>query len=198
MEVIFRHFPLQNKVVFDNFGGRGMGDDPKYIAIELLKRNSRLKLYWIVASKSISVQKGIIPIRLKSFRYYYHMMTAKILIDNIRHSYHLQKRKGQFYIQTWHATVPLKKVEQEVFNLGQYYIINAVRHAIDTDLMYSNNDFHKYRYENSFWYHGIVIKCDVPRMSIILNTPVDLRGQVCCMLGISENKKIVFYKLWKF
>ena len=26
-------FPIQNnKIIFDNFGGRGFGDDPKYIA----------------------------------------------------------------------------------------------------------------------------------------------------------------------
>ena len=193
LEIIFRNFPLQNKVIFDNFGGRGMGDDPKYIAIELLRRHSKLGLYWIVSDKKIKVAPGITPIVLKSFFYYYHMMTAKVLVDNIKHSHHLQKRKGQYYIQTWHATVPLKKVEQEVFNLGQYYIINAVRHSIDTDLMYTNNDFHKYRFEHSFWYHGPVIKCDVPRLSILLNTPSGLRQQVCDNLAINGDKRIVLY-----
>lgn len=193
MEVIFRQFPLKNKIVFDNFGGRGMGDDPKYIAMELLKRSSRLRIYWIVDCKAYEMPNGITPIRLKSFVYYYHIMTAKVIVDNIRHSYHLQKRIGQYYIQTWHATVPLKKTEQEVFGLGQYYIINAVRHAIDTDLMYSNNDFHKYRFENSFWYHGPVLKCDVPRMSILLKTPSDLRKQIYKMYGIAKDKKIIMY-----
>ena len=193
LEVLFRHFPLKDKVVFDNFSGCGMGDDPKYIALELIKRHSPIRIYWIVDKKDIKFIQGIIPVQLKSFRYYYHVMTAKVLVDNVRSSHHLQKRKGQFYIQTWHATVPLKKVEQEVFNLGQYYIINAVRHSIDTDLMYSNNDFHKYRFENSFWYHGTVIKCDVPRMSILLNTPFGLRQRVCKGLGICKEKKLVLY-----
>ncbi len=193
LEVLFRQFPLKDKVVFDNFGGRGMGDDPKYIATELLRRERTIPIYWIVDSKNVELLQGITPLRLKSFRYYYHVMTAKVLVDNIRHSHHLQKRKGQYYIQTWHATVPLKKTEQEVFNLGQYYIINAVRHAIDTDLMYSNNDFHKYRFENSFWYHGPVLKCDVPRMSVLLNTPSGLRSHFCERYGIDKNKKIVLY-----
>lgn len=193
LEVIFRQFPLQDKVVFDNFGGRGMGDDPKYIALELLKRHSHLRLYWIVSGSCVHVHPDITPIRLKSFMYYYHVMTAKVLVDNIKHSHHLQKRAGQYYIQTWHATVPLKKAEQEVFNLGQYYIINAVRHAIDTDLMYSDNDFHKYRFEHSFWYRGTVLKCDVPRISILLNTPKDLNRQVREHYGIDESLKIVMY-----
>lgn len=37
-------FPVQNnKIIFDNFGGRGFGDDPKYIAEELLATESRIE-----------------------------------------------------------------------------------------------------------------------------------------------------------
>lgn len=32
---LFRLLPLQNKVIFRNFNGKGLGDDPKYIALEL-------------------------------------------------------------------------------------------------------------------------------------------------------------------
>lgn len=193
VEVVCRHLPLQDKVVFDNFGGRGLGDDPKYIALELLKRKSRLKLYWILADKRTPLPKGIRPLKLKSLRYVYHVMTCKVIVDNIKHSHHLEKRPDQYYIQTWHATVPLKKTEQEVFNLGQQYIINAVRHSIDTNLMYSNNDFHKYRFEHSFWYRGPVIKCDLPRISVLLNTPLGLKKQVYESMGLNMDKKIVLY-----
>ena len=193
VEVFCRKLPLQNKVVFDNYSGLGMGDDPKYIAMELLRRRSKLKLYWIVADKKTKVVPGIKTIKLKSLSYIYHVMTAKVIVDNTRSSHHLQKHVGQYYIQTWHATVPLKKAEQDVYNLGRYYIINAVKHAIDTDLMYSNNEFHKYRFEHSYWYDGPVIKCDVPRVSILLNTPFSLREDVYNYFNISNEKGIVLY-----
>lgn len=38
----------KRKVVFDNFGGRGYGDNPKYIADELLKQDENLVLVWVV------------------------------------------------------------------------------------------------------------------------------------------------------
>ncbi|WP_171339065.1 CDP-glycerol glycerophosphotransferase family protein, partial [Acinetobacter baumannii] len=37
----------KRKVVFDNFGGRGYGDNPKYIADELLKQDENLDLVWV-------------------------------------------------------------------------------------------------------------------------------------------------------
>ena len=41
----FSWLPLnKRKLVFDNFGGRGYGDNPKYIADELLKQDNLLKI----------------------------------------------------------------------------------------------------------------------------------------------------------
>ena len=37
IEMVFSLFPMQNKVVFINFNGRGFGCNPKYIALEMLR-----------------------------------------------------------------------------------------------------------------------------------------------------------------
>lgn len=192
-EIICRYLPLQDKIVFDNFGGRGFGDNPKYIAQELLRRKTKAKLYWIVDNPNTPMPEGIKKINLKSFAYIYHVMTAKVYVDNIKHSHHLQKHEGQYYIQTWHGSIPLKKIEQDAYGLGQYYIINSVRHSIDIDLMYTNNDFMKEKMEKCFWYRGQVIKCDEPRISVILNPPSNLREKVCKYFNTDERKKIVLY-----
>lgn len=192
-EVLCRNLPMQNKIVFDNFGGKGFGDDPKYIALELIKRNTGAKLYWIVEDCKTPMVKGIKTIKVKSFAYIYHMMTAKIYIDNIKHSHHMMKRKGQYYIQTWHGCIALKKIEQDAYNLGQYYIINSVKHSIDIDLMYTNNDFMKNKYEKCFWYRGLVIKCDIPRISILLNPSPILKKDVYSYFNINKNDKLVIY-----
>ena len=45
---IARFFPLQNKIVFDNFCGRGLGDDPKYILLQLINEGAKAKYIWLV------------------------------------------------------------------------------------------------------------------------------------------------------
>ena len=83
-ENIFKFFPLQNKIVFDNFIGRGYGDDPKYIASYLLKSNSHIRCYWVIKSFNTKLPERIVPIKYKSIRYLYHMCTAKVWIDNVK------------------------------------------------------------------------------------------------------------------
>ena len=67
-KLIFSHLPLQDKVVFSNFGGMGFGDDPKYIALELLKRDKHPQLYWIVYNKNVNLPSGISPLIVDSFK----------------------------------------------------------------------------------------------------------------------------------
>ena len=40
----------KNKVIFQNFYGRGYGDNPKYIADALIASGRRVDLAWVVAN----------------------------------------------------------------------------------------------------------------------------------------------------
>ena len=54
---LFRHASLQsNKIIFNNFNGRGYGDNPKYIAEELLRREMPYDLVWVVNRKQDSLR----------------------------------------------------------------------------------------------------------------------------------------------
>lgn len=192
-EFIFRMIPLQDKVVFDNFVGQGMGDDPKYIALELLNTQKHPALYWIVKDNSINLPDCIKPIKLNSLKSLYHLCTAKVWVDNVKNHVKPNKRKGQYYIQTWHAMIALKCVEEKVPNLPTGYIKRAVRDAAMTDLMYSNNDFEINLFKNTFWYNGRVIKCDEPRMSILINPKDNLRQMIYDYFHIEKSYKIALY-----
>ena len=43
-----RLLPLQQKIVFNAFGGRGFCDEPKYILLELLRQGVDAKYIWLV------------------------------------------------------------------------------------------------------------------------------------------------------
>lgn len=187
-------FPIQNnKIVFDNFGGRGYGDDPKYIAEELRQRNLRLKLIWMTSDINSELPPGIHVVKYGTIRAAYHWITAKVWVDNIKSSIKPKKREGQYYIQTWHSTLGFKKNEADAKNLPSKYLDEAKVDAHRTDLMYSNNDFRFEKYKNHFWYSGEVIKCDVPRIGALMNPAQGLREKVCGILGVPVTHKIVLY-----
>lgn len=188
------HLPVdRRKVILDNFAGRGFGDDPKYIALELQRRDPKLKLYWVVREKSMAVPEGLRPVVVDSLSYFYHMSTAKVWIDNTKAMRKPPKKISQFYVQTWHSTLGLKKNEQDAATLTPEYVRMAQEDAAKTDLMYSDNDFRLEKYRTRYWYSGPVIKCDVPRMGILFHTPEDIHRQVREFFGIPAGKKLALY-----
>lgn len=189
---VFRLFPLQNKVILENFRRSGFGDDPKYIAEELAKKEN-VRIIWCYNRTKDEYPDYITPVRINSLTYFYHLCTSKVWVDNVRGTFNIRKRKGQYYIQTWHGTLSLKKVEAEAPTIPKSWQNMSKLDGRLTDLMYTNNDFQKWKYENSFWYNGPVIKCDVPRLSILLNPKEGLKETILDKLGIPREKKVVLY-----
>jgi len=141
---LFRIFPIQkNKIFIQNFNGKGYGDNPKYIAEEILRCGYDLKLVWAVRRKF----KGNIPKKIKTVPYYsiraiYESVTAKFWIDNCRKQLYAKKRKGQYYIQTWHGSINFKKVEKDVENkLSSFYVKQAKYDSTIADLFLSDSKF---------------------------------------------------------
>ena len=194
-EIVCPHLPLQRKIVFDNFGGRGMGDDPKYIALYIKEHYPDIKLIWLLSDMNTPMPDGITPVYIYSRKARYHLYTAKIWVDNIKNFKKTPKRKGQFYLQTWHGgIVGLKLAEAQIENLlPQEYVKAAKFDASITDLMYTDNDFVKEIFEKGYWYHGKVMKCDLPRISVLLNLADSLRNKVFSYYNLSQTKKVLLY-----
>ena len=187
-------FPIDDKkIVFDNFEGKGFGDDPKYIAEELLQRNLDLKMIWVTRNVQINLPDKICAVKYGTIRAAYHWITAKVWVDNVKSTIRPAKRKGQYYIQTWHSTLGFKKNEQDAPKLPARYIKQAMKDGKQIDLMYSDNEFRCEKYRNSFWYYGEVIKCDVPRMEILLHDNCAVKNKVRDELKIEHEKRIVLY-----
>lgn len=189
------YLPIQNKVVFVNFYGRGLGDDPKYILLELLKRNVNTEFIWISKDCMEPVPDGVKVVKYKTIEAHYHWYTARVWVDNCKNTYRPKKRIGQFYLQTWHATLSLKKVEQSVESLLRpQYVEQSIADSKEIDLMYSNNNVYFEMYKNSFWYDGPVLKCDVPREAPLLGENIiEIKNKVHRYYNIDSSKKIIIY-----
>lgn len=195
VSLLCRALPLQNMVVFNSFHGRGMADDPKYIALELLRRNTRISLVWLVKdAKRAHLPAGILPVEYDSLKASFYMSLARVWVDNCRDmADKAMKRKGQFYIQTWHATLGLKKKGPENTKSSKRARAKAIADAAATDLMYSDNDVYVDFYKNKFWFQGTVLKCDQPRVAYLFNHPEGLKAELCARLGIPTDTRIAMY-----
>ena len=169
---IFRIFPIKNnKIIALNFNGKGYSDSPKYI-VEELRKNKNLDIVW--ASKKSSTQSGIPNnvrrVKYKSLSYFYELATAKIWINNNRFEKYIIKRKEQFYLQTWHSPLRLKKIELDAIeNLDKMYRSSMKQDSKMISTMISGCDFSYKIYENSFLYDGPILKTGTPRCDVFFS-----------------------------
>jgi len=195
---IFRIFKIKyNKIVCINYNGRGYGDNPKYIVDELLSRNiDNLKIIWPVKDVKQQFPKCVTPVKLYGIKYFYHLSTSKIWVNTSRFHAYVRKRKNQYYIQTWHGGLGLKKIERDVEEkLPEYYIICAKNDSKMTDYMISNCKHIENLYKTVFWYSGEVAALGSPRNDIFFKQELskELNVKIRNKYNIPIDKKIILY-----
>lgn len=187
----------KKKIVFCNFYGNGYGDSPKYIAEYIIKKNLDYKLVWLVKKEIVEkFPKEIEIVKYGSLRSMYELATAKIWIDNTRKKICPYKKKKQYYIQTWHSPLRLKKIEADAIDeLPIQYIKSAKRDSKNIDLILSGCDFSYNIYKNSFWYNGEIIRSGTPRCDILfnINEHFNIKKQICSKYNVDITKKIILY-----
>ena len=191
----FRLFPVNNNKVFVcNSYGAGYGDNGKYICQELLKANSNIDIVWAVSDMDFFMPKGIRKVKYKTMAYYYEMATSKIWLDNCRKYHYIRKRKGQFYIQTWHADIGLKKAEGDALqSLEDKYIRDAMNDSKMIDLFVTGNDWFETVIRRAYWYDGPILKPGYPRRDIFYKADIELINRIKGDLGIKKGVNIFFY-----
>lgn len=186
-----------NKIVVCNFGGKGYGDNPKYIIEELVAQNLKLDIVWLVEDikkYQNEFPKNIKLIKYGSLRGLYELATAKLWIDNARKYFYTPKRKNQYYIQTWHGCIPLKRIEKDAEStLDSNYLEYAKNDSKMADLFISNSKFCTSLYEKSFWYSGEVLECGSPRNDILIKHSDKYSRYIKDYYNLSIDTKIAIY-----
>ena len=143
----------KNRVVIDNFGGKGYGDSTKCIADGLIKANSNYDIIWLVDNiSSYDFPSQIKPIKIDSLRALYMRATAKVWIDNVRHLHPVRKKKQQVYLQVWHAPFGPKKVEADAEGeLGERYAKEAKYDGQIANGIISNSKLLDDQFQRAFW-----------------------------------------------
>lgn len=155
----------QKRVVLCNFNGKGFGDNPKYIALKLLEQDNDYQLIWLVKQEDKTMPDAIMQIPYGSIKALFYLATAKYWIDNNRKDLSIIKRKKQVYIQTWHGSLSLKKIEKDAeSSLNAFYLKTAKHDSKMITVMLCDSDFSYKLFSESFWYAGDVVKTGMPRL----------------------------------
>ncbi len=194
---LFRALPLQNKVVFIAFSGRQYSDSPRRISQLLQKAHPEIRQVWAFVEPETFAflrEAGIQTVKYKSLAFLYHVMTARVYVDNAEFWSALKFRPGQMVLQTWHGGGAYKKVG------GDRIDVNAreQQHAVEkmnkiTLFLSSSQAFTEYVIRGAYQYTGEVLQCGLPRNDDLLSPDPQVVRRVRGALGIPAEAKILLY-----
>jgi CDP-glycerol glycerophosphotransferase len=191
-------FPIKsNKIVVCNYYGKGYGDNGKYIVEKLIEDKVNCEIVWLLKNDlegKVKFPDMVRTVKYGSFKAIFEMATAKIWIDNCRKLYSPPKRKSQYYIQTWHGGIALKRIEKDVQNkLSSFYVQDAKYDSRIANLFLSNSTFCTNLYNSTFWYEGEILECGSPRCDILVNENSIWNNKIRDFYNIDRNKSILIY-----
>ncbi|MBE5881006.1 MAG: CDP-glycerol--poly(glycerophosphate) glycerophosphotransferase [Lachnospiraceae bacterium] len=173
---------VKGKVVFDNYMGSGYGCNGKYV-LEFLLANEpelagELDLVWVV--KDVHNRRGEFPEQVRLVEYgseqaMYEYATAQVWVKNFQMVHYLNKgllkRDGQYYIQMWHGSFGIKKIEGNCgyLNRDRAWVSLAKKNADYTDYWISNSAFETQVYKDAFWGAGKILEYGHPRNDILVD-----------------------------
>lgn len=186
----------KNKIVITSYYGKGYGDSAKYICKELIRRNNNYDIIWLVNDLNEDFPSYIRKVKYKSIKGFYALATAGIWIDNSRKHDYILKRKNQYYIQTWHSSLRLKKIEGDAIeDLPRDYIRNAKSDSKKIDLLTVGCKFSEETFDRCFWYYGCKLRCGTPRCDIFFQKDeiAKIKMKIKKKYHIKNETKIILY-----
>ena len=193
--------PLKkNKIIMWANSFKQYGCSPKYITEYLLEHYpGKYDIVWVFEPQ-VNVPKDLNNkvriVRYFSIEYLKEIHTAKFIICNMRtgDTHFWRKRKNQIYIQTWHSSIRLKKIERDAEKfLDSKYIESAKKDSKKIDMLLSGCDFSTQIFKNSFWYGGNIMKSGTPRCDLFFNNVQRAKEKVYAYYNIKKELKLVIY-----
>ena len=190
-----------NKLVCDNYMGKGYGCNPKYVVDKLLEKYpGKLDIVWIISKeeKRENFPEGVrlVPYGSKEAKREY--ATAKVWLSNYHKVSYIRRgmyrKHDQYFIQMWHGSLGIKKIENNVPLLADNddWLTVAKESSEMTTHWISNSTFETEVYRQAFWGVKNVLEYGHPRNDILINGDAAVVEKVKKHFGI-EGKKVVLY-----
>lgn len=186
------------KVVFITFS-RMYNCNPKYICEELIRRGSDYHLVWLTGLDQ-SMDGNTFPdcvkqVRIGTVAGFREILTAKVIVQNAHLSQELgflPKQKGQYYIQTWHGSLGIKRFGPE-YDSNKRRVRAAERAGRLNNLFLSNSRFETEEVAPVFWSGSEVCQWGHARNDILITNDPLKAAAVREHLRIPQGCKVALY-----
>lgn len=205
----------KNRISVCTFEGKGgFGCNLKYIVQELHKRNPEYEFIWFVNDMSKEFPDYIKKVPNTLWNRAYWLSTSKIWIDNYRKPYGTRKRKKQYYVNTWHATIGFKSIglwRGDAFSQMAYLVSKNDSDMIDHVAI--DSEWCAEMYPKGMVYDGEFLWSGAPRCDVLHgdktaykekfrrenNLPKDSKIVMFAPTfreGVKDGKRTVFSEVW--
>lgn len=190
---IFWIFPIKKRIFFISHNGTQYSCNPKYIYEYI---NYKLLLnydyIWCLNNNTLN-ENNIEIVKYKSLKYYYLILTSKIIISNDLISSNLPLRKSQKYIETWHGGGAYKKTGKDVYSskyekLQVKKISNKMTYFISSSSFVTKTKSEGYNIDRNK-----MLEIGMPRNDIFFKANDDIKDKVHKYFNIPQNVKLVLY-----
>lgn len=191
---IYWIFPIRkNRITLLNELSFTYGDSPKYI-------NEYINIFFprryevIFPLKNIGQSDAsIVPVKPMSVKYFYFLLTSKIIITNAGGVSYLPLRDNQTVINTWHGGGPYKKTGIE-FSKNKWYVRETKMNAENVDYILSSCEyFSKFEARAMLYPQEKCINSGTPRNDIFFKYNSVIHNKVLNFAQIDKSKKIILY-----
>lgn len=186
--------PIKKKVIFESFHGRQYSDNPKAVSEKMHELFPDYEIVW--GLNSFEDKYEIIPdyvrkVKKNSLAFYKELASSFCYVTNEGIFPNIYKRKGQFFVQTWHGDRSIKKVLYDVEDgaLMPFKLHDGKK----TDIAVAGSDKGEELYRSAFRYYGNVLKVGSPRNDGLINCDCNNIQNIKKRLSIDCKKKIVLY-----
>lgn len=195
-------FPIESKKIFFTNVLSGYGCNPRYVLEEMLRRKEGWDIVWMVDKYVLDylhdIPSGVRLVMWGTEEALKECVTAHIWISNgwqLRfRRLGIHKRKGQTYIQLWHGSLGLKKLDWEKAHpgrLNQHHLRQELR---EIDYLITNSSWEDERFKEAFGPLPTILRFGHPRNDIFFKQVGEkLRCKVYERLNISIEKKTILY-----
>lgn len=188
--------PIQpKKIVFCSTEGMGgYGDNPKAIAERLHADHPEYELVWLVNDMTKPFPPYIRKAANTLWSRAYEYATAKIWIDCHRKPFGTRKRRGQYYLQTFHCNVCFKPLGAD--RGGKMPRIAELVSEADSaliDYWLTSSKWNEDMVRRAMYYKGAVERVGSPRCDILFHDNRALRARIRASFGIPADARILLF-----
>jgi CDP-glycerol glycerophosphotransferase len=183
-------------VLFDSWRGR-YADNPRAVSEELHRRDPSYRQIWVLERPDPLLPGYVETVTPCSWAHLAWMSRAQYIVSNGGMPIYWRKKRGQFYLQTWHAS-PLKKmaydVERPQWARARRYLRHFSHDVASWDVLLSQSQFASDVLRRAFRYPGPILDSGYPRNDLLVADDAGrVRAETRERLGIPDGVRAVLY-----